>query len=50
MYDYFETILLLYVLATFVWLPEDGNYAETCWRILIIKYIVYRIVHLLVLI
>jgi hypothetical protein len=31
-------------------LPEDGNYAETCGRKLILKYAVYRILHLLVLI
>ena len=34
MYDYCDTILLLYVLATLVQLPEDGNCAETCRSIL----------------
>jgi len=30
-------------------IPEDGNYTETCGRKLIVKYVIYRIVHLLVL-
>ena len=34
--------------CTFNMLPEDCNCAETCRSILILKYIIYRIVHLLV--
>jgi len=40
----------MYVVTTLVNLPEDGNCAETCNSKLIVKYITYRIVHLLVLI
>jgi hypothetical protein len=31
-------------------LPEDGGYAETCSSKLILNYVMYRIVHLLVLV
>jgi hypothetical protein len=50
MYDYCKTILLLFVVTTLVKLPEDEDCAETRSSKLIVKYIKYRIVHLLVLI
>ena len=48
-YDYCETVLLLYIVTTLVNLPEDGNCAETCSSKLIVKYVIYGIVHVLVL-
>ena len=49
-YDYYKTIYCC-MLEQHLWkLPEDGDYADTCRSKLTLKYTVYRIVHLLVLI
>ena len=48
MYNYCEAVLLLYVLTVFR-LPEDVKCTETCGSLLIVKYLIYKIVYLLVL-
>jgi len=49
MCDYRETVFLLYVLTVFR-LLEDVDCTETCGSKLIVKYLIYKIVYLLVLI
>ena len=49
MYNYCETVLLLYVLTVFR-PPENVDCTETCVSKLIVKYLIYIIVYLLVLI
>jgi hypothetical protein len=49
-HDYCKTVVLPYVLTTLVELPEDGNCTETWRSKLIVKCIIYSIVHFLALI
>lgn len=50
LYDYCRTILLLYVLTTLVWDPEDGDSTQICSGKGTLNYTIHRTVHLLVLI
>jgi len=47
MYNYCETVLLLYISTVFR-LPEDVDCTETCGNKVIVKYWIYKIVYLLV--
>jgi hypothetical protein len=49
MHDCCKSVLLLYVVTTLVYLPDDDNCAEIGRSILIPNYIIYRIFYLLVL-
>jgi hypothetical protein len=50
MCDHCRPTVLLYVVTTLCQYPEDGSCAEKCGNKLIVKYVIYRIVHFLELI